>query len=228
MLENDLKQFISDYNKIREIWYNAEPIEPGVERSKLHKASQLAMYIQNHPYYLRSALSKKNTTWICKLICTLDVNICEDFINEVEKGMTVYDWHIFAVKQYDWYKKWGTVAIEQTLGTIDPSMSVTPNMSKTAESSKKTQQEAIKQLKDQARSEAVHKLKALLTDEERNLLEGKCFLQSSDLKLVCKRGQVMPFVGPDWHPVFRGVQRNALDAFDLPTAREIIAYAKSE
>ena len=142
--------------------------------------------------------------------------------------MTVYDWHIFAVKQYDWYKKWGTVAIEQKLGEIDPSLLVTPNMATKAESSKKTQQDKIKKLKDQARSEAVNKLNCLLDNDERNLLEGKYFLQSQNMKLVCKRGQVMPFVGPDWHPVFRGVQRNALDAFEPATAREIKAYANSE
>ncbi|KAL5260516.1 hypothetical protein ACHWQZ_G010600 [Mnemiopsis leidyi] len=223
-LYNDMRQFISDYNKIREIWYNVEPVEPGVERSKVHKASQLAMYIQNHPYYLRlGAASRKHTSWISKVICTLDVNICEEFINQVEKGMTVYDWHVFATKKFDWYSKWGMAAVEQKLVV---QQQLTQNLSKQVNEEKKKQQKEIRDMKEKAKQDAANKLRNLLTDWERNVI-GQ-FLQKTEFKLACKHGQAMPFVGPLWHPALLGVHRNALDAFTQANPNEVAAYAESD
>lgn len=102
-----MKQFIADHQNIGKIWYNVEPLAQDRPRTKIDNATQLAMYIQQHPYFRNTYEFCDDdyddwkwsgaSGWIAKLICILDINITNDFVNQVEKGMTVYDWPAFAL-----------------------------------------------------------------------------------------------------------------------------------
>ncbi|XP_063679660.1 uncharacterized protein LOC134815114 [Bolinopsis microptera] len=112
--KKDLQQFIQDYNNIRRIWYNVDPIQVEktknenhnpTARNKIANASQLAVYISYHPFMLAQALHlsghpyqmSQANWWIAKVIVS-DIAITKEFVGLVEQGMTVYEWPAFALR----------------------------------------------------------------------------------------------------------------------------------
>jgi hypothetical protein len=109
-----LKQFIKDYNSIREIWYNVEPLDKGEPRAKVDNLNQLSSYIKHHPFFQATTKEQgpgsewskgEAASWISKTICGLDINICQKFVHLVESGMTAYDWPLFAVMELKFFRQ---------------------------------------------------------------------------------------------------------------------------
>ena len=111
--KKDLQTFIQDYNNIRKIWYNVDPIQVektnennnSTARNKISNASQLAVYIRCHPFMESQKLHmtkhpfemSEANWWIAKVIVS-DIAITQEFVGLVEQGMTVYEWPAFALR----------------------------------------------------------------------------------------------------------------------------------